>query len=269
MMKKYLPVLLCCLAIGAKAQNVQHVIDAEKAFAAYAQANNTRDAFLKFMDTDGVVFNNGSPQNAIENWKPKPAGPAKLLWEPAFAGIALSGDIGFTTGPWQFKKTMQDTALASGVFTSIWRKNGDGEWKNIVDLGYALAKPAYKTPQIKISKTTTFSSKQTIDPIAIDQHFIETYNKDGKTALNNVLLPDSWLNMNALLPFTTASQHAGAIAAIPDGLVMKPLGGGLSKAGDIAYVYGSVAYKTHKENYLRVWQQTTAGWKVVLQVLLW
>jgi ketosteroid isomerase-like protein len=269
MLKKYLPVLLCCLTIGAKAQSVQDVVNAEKAFAAFAQTNNTRDAFLNFMDADGLVFSNGAPQNAIESWKSKPAGPAKLLWEPAFAGIAASGDIGFTTGPWQFKKTMRDTALASGVFTSVWRKNTNGEWKNIVDMGYALAKPAYKNPQIKISKIIAASDKQTTDPIAIDQHYIDAYNKNGKTALADVLLPDSWLNMNALLPFTTAAQHTEAIAAIPDGLIMKPLGGGLSKAGDVAYVYGSVNYKTDKENYLRVWQQTPAGWKVVLQVLLW
>jgi ketosteroid isomerase-like protein len=268
-MKKYLSVIACSFILSAKAQNVQEVVDAEKAFAAYAQEHNTRDAFLKFMSDDGLVFKNGAPKNAIEDWTPRPAAPAKLLWEPAFAGIAASGDIGFTTGPWQFKKSMQDTAIASGVFTSIWKKEADGKWKNMVDMGYGLPKPAYKSPQLKISKTGTASVNPNTTAIALDQQFIDSYNKTGKAVFNNAILADTWLNMNALLPFTTANQHAEAIAAIPEGLIMKPLGGGFSKANDIAYVYGSVVYKTNKENYLRVWKQTPAGWKIALQVLLW
>ncbi|MES2275624.1 MAG: DUF4440 domain-containing protein [Bacteroidota bacterium] len=268
-MKKYLFLMLCCWAIGAYAQNVQDVVDAEKAFAAYAQEHNTRDAFLQFMAADGLVFKAGKPVNAIEDWKPKPAAPAKLLWEPAFAGIAASGDIGFTTGPWQFKRTMQDTAIASGIFTSVWRKQADGSWKNIVDMGYGLTKPAYKSPQIKTSKPGVSSSNATTDAMAIDQQFIEAYNKQGKTAFNGALLPDSWLNMASLLPFTTVAQHTDAIAAIPAGLMMKPIGGGLSAAKDLAYVYGSTELNGKPENYLRVWKQTNAGWKIILQVLLW
>lgn len=269
-MKKYLAVMLCCFALNTHAQNVQEVIKAERSFAAYARDYNTRDAFLKFMDSAGLVFNNGVPVNAIKDWSARRANTAKLLWEPAFAGISASGDIGFTSGPWQYKKAMQDSALATGVFTSIWRKNANGEWKNIVDLGYAVAAKTYQTPQIKVSKTTKTSKiKNSVDVLALDQKFIDSYNTWGKSVYNNVLIVDSWLNMNNLPPFTTPQQQADAIVAIPAGLVMKPIGGGISNAKDLAYVYGSVAYQTDKENYLRVWQQTDAGWKIILQVLLW
>ena len=103
----------------------------------------------------------------------------------------------------------------------------------------------------------------------MDQQFIDRYNQSGKTVFSDVLLPDSWLNMNSLPPFSSVQQHAAAIAVIPTGLVMKPLGGGIAESKDLAYVYGSVEYKNDKENYLRVWKQTDKGWKIILQVLLW
>jgi ketosteroid isomerase-like protein len=268
-MKKYLSIILCGLVLGAKAQNVQDVINAEKAFAAYSQEHNTRDAFLNFMAADGLVFKAGKPVNAIDDWKPRPVNPAKLLWEPAFAGIAASGELGFTTGLWQFKKSMQDTAMASGIFTSVWRKGANGEWKNIVDMGYGLPKPAYQSPRIKTSKPGITAGKDLSDAMAVDQQFIEKYDRLGKAAFNEALTADSWLNMQGALPFTSAAQHEQAIALIPAGLVMKPIGGGISAAKDLAYVYGSVDYNHKTESYLRVWKQTSAGWKIILQVLLW
>ncbi|MDB5231713.1 MAG: hypothetical protein JWN76_2518 [Chitinophagaceae bacterium] len=60
-----------------------------------------------------------------------------------------------------------------------------------------------------------------------------------------------------------------AIQLIPADLQMEPVAGGVSKAGDLAYVYGNLTYKDSKENYLRVWQRTSSGWKTILQVLKW
>jgi hypothetical protein len=190
-----------------------------------------------------------------------------LLWEPAFAGIAASGDIGFTTGPWQYKKTVADTVIAAGMFNSIWRKNAAGEWKNIVDMGYAFTVTKYSEPAIKISTAgKPLKTNATINAEAIDQQLIDSYTKNGNKAFNDFLAADSWLNTNGLQPATTTIQHADAIAKIPADLVMKPLGGGLSAAKDLAYVYGSV---NDKENYLRVWKHTNAGWKLALQVITW
>jgi ketosteroid isomerase-like protein len=267
MIKNLSLLILCCFMLQARAQDVKEVISSEQAFAAYSRDYNTKDAFLKFMDSTGLVFNNGEPKNAIADWSARRAGPAKLLWEPTFAGIAASGDIGFTTGPWQLKKTMQDTAVAAGMFTSVWRKTAHGDWKNIVDMGYGFDKLLYKADSVTISKAGGKSAKA--DAMAIEQQFLDKYNKQGRAAFNEVLTTDSWLNMNGLQPFTTQQQHAGAIAALPAGLVMKPLGGGLSAAKDIAYVYGVVEYNNQKQNYLRVWKQTAAGWKIALQVIQW
>ena len=267
---KYLLLALCCSYIHATAQDAQQIINAEKAFAAYAKEVDTRSAFLAFMDTGAVMFASGKPQNAIAAWTQTPPSTDKLLWSPAFAGISASEDLGFTTGPWQYKKTLADTAVASGVFTSVWRKNAQGQWKNIVDLGYAYVKPAYLEPETKISPSLPPSVPAIkVNAIELDQQLIRHYNTQGSIAFKNVLAEDCWSNINGAEPCTTPQQHFEVLKLIPDGLKMTPSGSGLSKSGDLAYVYGVVDYQNVKQNYLRVWKQTTEGWKIILQVLQW
>src|SRR6185295_1413148 len=59
-----------------------------------------------------------------------------LAWQPAYAGMARSGDLGFTTGPWEFKGDVNDkTPSGYGHFVTLWKKQSDGSWKFVVDLG--------------------------------------------------------------------------------------------------------------------------------------
>jgi len=101
--------LIVTTVLQASAQKgIDGVINAEKKFAAYAIEHNTKEAFLQFLDSaDALVFNEGKTNNAYTTWTAAKANTNKLIWEPAFAGVSKSGDFGFTTGPWQFKHSMQ------------------------------------------------------------------------------------------------------------------------------------------------------------------
>ena len=268
-MRKSLVVICLCISFRVCAQDVTQVINAEKAFAAYALEHNTKEAFLKYMDSTGVVFGKGKPQNAIEVWKANKVSPIKLLWTPAFAGISISGDLGFTTGPWEAKRSLNDTALAAGEFSSVWKKNSTGEWKNIVDLGNDFSMPAYPVQKIKTAPTVKTKAPARMEALEIDRDFIKVYSEKGPAAFLNFLMNDTWLNMGGHQPYASAPEHKKVIGEIPAGLIMHPLGGGLSAAHDIAYVYGSTDFGGKTENYLRVWQHTFSGWKIILQVLKW
>jgi len=78
------------------------LIDAEFAFARMSLEQGIRVAFLANFAADGIVFE-PAPTRLHEAWPPRPA-PAdplasRLEWQPAQAGVARSGDMGFTTGP--------------------------------------------------------------------------------------------------------------------------------------------------------------------------
>ena len=60
-----------------------------------------------------------------------------LTWEPIEAFVAASGDLGYTLGRW--KSTSLDaggkTVTGQGKYVTIWKKQADGAWKAVVDVG--------------------------------------------------------------------------------------------------------------------------------------
>jgi ketosteroid isomerase-like protein len=60
-----------------------------------------------------------------------------LTWAPVGAGIAASGDLGYTFGTYEFRSKDKDGKLVAshGKYTTIWRKQKDGSWKVVLDMG--------------------------------------------------------------------------------------------------------------------------------------
>jgi len=60
-----------------------------------------------------------------------------LRWEPDGVQVAASGDLGYTFGHYVFTGTDQEGHLIGGTgkYVSIWKKQGDGTWKVVVDIG--------------------------------------------------------------------------------------------------------------------------------------
>src|SRR5215510_11748832 len=102
-------------------KGIEGLVTAEKSFASYSVANGAKDAFLKFADSAGIVFDNGKPVNAIEIWTKREKRPGKLDWSPEYAEVAASGDFGYTTGPWNF--STNDTIRGWGYYISVWHIN--------------------------------------------------------------------------------------------------------------------------------------------------
>ena len=61
-------------------QSIDGLIKAERDFAAYSVANGTKEAFLKFLDSAGVIFDNGKAVNGIEAWSKREKRPGVLNW---------------------------------------------------------------------------------------------------------------------------------------------------------------------------------------------
>ncbi|MGD8329158.1 MAG: DUF4440 domain-containing protein [Acidobacteriota bacterium] len=67
-----------------------------------------------------------------------------LRWEPDRADIAASGDLGWTTGHYVSESPGPDGTpqRSEGLYVTIWRRQADGSWKVVMDLGNPLAAPA-------------------------------------------------------------------------------------------------------------------------------
>jgi ketosteroid isomerase-like protein len=61
----------------------------------------------------------------------------QLMWTPVDAGISMSGDLGYTSGTYEFRSKDKDgkPTVSHGKYTSIWKKQPDGSWKVVLDMG--------------------------------------------------------------------------------------------------------------------------------------
>lgn len=262
--------LLLFFVLTANAQQeIDNLIHTERSFAAYAVENGTKDAFLKFLDSTGVVFEKGQAVNGIQSWNKKEKSPGILNWHPQFAEISASNDLGYTTGPWTFQKSgIQDTVVARGQFNTIWKKNRNGEWKFLVDIGthYEAANDASETEKIDAEKLT----ERPIHLAAIvetEEAFIKALKKDKNQSYTKYLSRNSILNHPEMLPATGKEDQARVIASIPSGIQLSIIASGIATSGDLGYVYGTAVSNGKTQNYLHVWRREKEGWKLALDVL--
>jgi ketosteroid isomerase-like protein len=67
----------------------------------------------------------------------------QLQWTPVGADISLSGDLGYTYGNYEFHAKDKDgkPTIDYGKYTSIWKRQSDGSWKVVLDMGNASPAP--------------------------------------------------------------------------------------------------------------------------------
>lgn len=168
----FLAVMICFLSATAQ-KGIRGLVDAEVAFANFTESGNIKDGFLKYMDTAGVIFNEGRAFNAHKVYAKQKAGSAILSWAPNFAVVSAGGDMGVTTGTYLVRpQAITDTPVTRGYFTSIWQMNSHGEWKNLADLGIASASaelPVREINEISLSmqkpKEVSFPAIQLMDSL--------------------------------------------------------------------------------------------------------
>ena len=120
------------------------LIQLESEFAADV-AQRGHEAFITHFADDGVEVVDGGGFDNLEAIRKQPAWPdgASLTWKPIRAEMAASGDLGFTYGNYVFTSKNKEGKMVAnhGKYTSIWRKQKDGQWKVIVDMGNSSPDP--------------------------------------------------------------------------------------------------------------------------------
>jgi ketosteroid isomerase-like protein len=97
-------------------------------------------SFLEMFDSAGVILRaNHFPIEGYEAIRTSLMSESDssftLTWEPRFAKMAASGDLGYTYGTYQIKDKAKDSIVGVGKYATIWVKKSDGKWKAILDTG--------------------------------------------------------------------------------------------------------------------------------------
>jgi uncharacterized protein DUF4440 len=261
---------LVCLLEGSAQKGIDGLIEAEKNFAAYSVAHSTKEAFLKFLDSTGIVFDNGKPVNGIETWNKREKRPGVLNWHPQYAEIARTGDFGYTTGPWTFQPgSLSDSIAARGQYTTVWSINKNGEWKFLVDLGVGNTPINSSTDVKKINNDKQLSGNGPVPhPGLLDAEndFLKLVPENKVKAYDKYLSEKSILNRNGYLPATASSDQKKLIELTPSAQY-KMEEWEMSGILDMGYVYGTTIINGKTENYLRIWRWENREWKIALEVL--
>lgn len=131
------------IALLILAANAPTAIDAERAFAADAQAKGQWTAFRAWAADDAVMFV-PQPTNA-QAWLKGRADPKRSVkWWPTASYVSCDGRIAVNTGGW----TRSDGTF--GYFSTVWTVANDGRWKWVMDHGDELSIPRKKPNHPKV-----------------------------------------------------------------------------------------------------------------------
>ncbi|MBL8548432.1 MAG: hypothetical protein JNJ73_00500 [Hyphomonadaceae bacterium] len=259
--------MLSACATRPEAASVAPVVAAERAFAADAAAMGWIPAFRAFTAPDGIVLQ-PDPVNAAETFAALPDdGNRSLQWWPAYAGIARSGDLGFTTGPYVAGESDQPR----GHYFTVWRRQPDGQWRWIFDGGVPVrdASPIARDaePAALPAATRGRSEARALNEIAaIERGFAARAGRDVADPYRAFLAEDGRVNRAGAPP---AVGKDAALAAVGGGAVQfERLGGAASSAGDLAFSYGEARWGDRRGHYCRIWQFRPEGWRIVFDQII-
>jgi ketosteroid isomerase-like protein len=261
------------------------VVEAEHAFAQYSIDHGMKDAFLSFAAPDGVIFRRG-PVNAIEVWKSRNPAPTGLLtWWPVYADVSLAGDLGWTTGPFEFREKPTDEKPAgTGHFFTVWRRQPDGTWKFVLDLGIEHTAPsapetALRYPNwLKNSKTASGSSGVEAAQRTLLEAERSLAADSASKGMTTALLAraDETLRLYRQNTFPVVGREAvrDTLKTMTEFVKWETLKTDVATSGDLGYAYGTYAVMpkgsekpSEQGNYARVWRRQGGGpWRVVFNV---
>ena len=269
--------LFCFFSFSVYAQSDSSAIQLAQKEREFSQSAATRGfigAFLDYFDDSCVAFY-PQPENAKHALTGEPESQASLVWRPTFVEVSASGDFGFTTGPSEYRAGgVKDSVVYYGHFVSVWKKNGDGKWKVVLDIGSSYPKSEKKEevflakefPPHEMKKTFSVERERVV-MMAADSALSDLIQVRGsKTALQKFVSDDVRVYRKGLFP---AQGKNNGVELVKN---EKPLrynlyAGTISSAADLGFTYGiAVDAASDTSSFVRIWQKENE-WKVVVDVM--
>jgi ketosteroid isomerase-like protein len=284
--------LILCVALSAipqtsktkgdRSNDLQRLVDSERAFARFSVEKGVRAAFLEYFADDGINFQ-PHPTKTREALlkRPAPTGPSPITldWMPVFADISRDGTVGYTTGPYSVKDNAANPGPTRyGYYFSIWQKQNDGQFKVVIDCGIQTTENSVAgKPDFASASPSSFILKSTFDDEAeksrlasVDLAFnLKAKEKGLGFALNKYLARQARLHRNGHLPYLDRPSIIAAVAG--QSIEARTIYSRVASSADMGYTYGSYQLTsgsgkgTEKGYYVRVWKRDNSGkWKLAL-----
>jgi ketosteroid isomerase-like protein len=277
--------------IGAedRTAGLKELADAERAFAKLSLAKGVAHSFHENFADDGIGFSPGPVKVKAEMAKRPPLDPSKpratLDWYPVLSDLAASGEIGFNLGPSVLTPPSGDdkNKPRHGYFFSVWKRQADGKFKVVLDIGSDTSGPAAgDSPEawraLKIEPWTAAGNvsieKETATLRELDGALSAGIAKRGAAeAYATVLASDFRVFDNTFAPAmdkAAVAAHLKQIGARAD-RTFAVLHAEVAKSADVGYTWGS--YTTprampERGHYAHYWRKDGQGrWRLVVEII--
>ncbi len=251
-----------------------------------ARQEGNHAAFLSVLDDRGVLFRPGPVIGKAWLRKQQPDA-SKLTWFPSFVDVSEAGDLGYSTGPYEWRADAESKQVAHGHFVSIWGRRG-GAWKLWVDMGSPHAAPAEEDPVFEPQNSKGAGMGQAAPPFSaealqnLEKEFWNAVSARGTLpAYLAYLAADARFYRPGALPTTDLDAIRKALEKAKGATVWTCLGSAMAKSNDLGYVYGiseramdlpqepgatPIPVRKHFI-FLHVWKRQPDGrWKVALDI---
>lgn len=267
-------------AIGAEenttTQALRSMVDAENSFARTSVERGIRASFLQFFADDSIIFA-PEPKDGRKFYTSYEDKGQRLIWQPIFATIASSGELGVTTGPWEMQKSATDkTPIGFGDFLSVWKKQKDNSWKVMVDVGIDHPQPSDAPEKIQFLLSGEAPAKADVDLARstlekAESTLADTLKEGAGSAINASASYEIRVLRDNSLPAVGRDAARLMLSSDNGKMTRKNSGGGMSAAGDLAYRYGSYANErgnvTERGYFLTIWKgEFNRDWKILVDL---
>jgi len=287
-MKGYAGFGMACLMtlapFGARAAGgpaLESLVAAERAFSALSVVQGIKPSFLANLAHDAIVFR-PTATNGRRAIADRPAPKATLIWEPAYAEVSASGDLGYTTGPWELRPQGANGApSAFGHFISVWKKQPNGAWRVAVDIGTSHARPERgvgsgdfvpgPAPGARAAK-----GAGPADLPGLDGALGRAMRSGGiGPAYATMGAPDVRFNRDGMMPLVGIDPVRAVLDTMPGFIDYRPEGRRIAASGDLGCTWGQALHEAPGGSapadtnvYLHVWRKNADHqWKLALEVL--
>jgi ketosteroid isomerase-like protein len=125
----------CSPAVRQPIEASQAKVEAREIAFAATMAARDPDGFLTFISPEAVFFHGNTPLVGLEAiaraWAPFFEGPEPpFAWRPDVVVVLESGRLALSSGP-----VLDPAGRELGRFNTVWRKDGDGQWRVVFDKG--------------------------------------------------------------------------------------------------------------------------------------
>jgi ketosteroid isomerase-like protein len=265
------PVLVAVQQTPAAADPLLQMADTERAFAARAAVVGWKQAFLEYFADTAVGFDATGAGLAKDQIRalPDPPKDMQLLWEPRYGDIAASGELGWLTGPSTSINPARDKGQPRyGNYASVWKRQPDGTFKVVMDVGVNLPQAAAFAPGLtRVPQAGRYSGGATNAQVTLadaDRALARAATSNQASAYRGRLVPGARLHRHDMMPRVGDEEIVKWLATQPAAPAAEHRFAEAARSGDLGYTWGRYGMGY----YVRVWRRASdTSWKVALDVV--